>query len=533
MEFQTEINKIRERIVNRTLFTTVVFVLIALIPSILRIQEIGWQPAILSHIGGSVIVIVLFTFKKHISLKLKTHILFVVVLLISVAGFLNFRIASGVQLIFPIATISVLIYGLGVGLMYSILFILLLIIAAYLNVRNIIFTNLDFNLFTNDPRSWLTQISGYAFSLIIIIDSTVLYYKFFIEHIKNTIKKTVELEDINKELQKTEKRYRSLFEGSVDGIILVDKSFKIYDCNKSFLDLVGYELSELVGRDYRNGLPKSDMDWNDYFFNKTGQIGLNKISEIKTRHKNGVFIPVEAVPHMIESDSEVFLWGVIRDLRERKRMENQIFTTMIKAEEKERERYAKELHDGLGPLLSTGLIYINAMNDEEDDNIKSDYIQRAYDIIKEATTVVREISNNLSPIILNEYGIAQALRSFIEKVQQATKIDFSIIDKIPIRFSETVEFTLYRTLVELINNSIKYSRSGKIKITFKSDQESYLILFQDDGKGFDYQNAIATKSGFGLLNLENRIKKIGGKYSYITSPGNGVKVTIQLNKEYI
>ena len=61
--------------------------------------------------------------------------------------------------------------------------------------------------------------------------------------------------------------------------------------------------------------------------------------------------------------------------------------------------------------------------------------------------------------------------------------------------------------MELINNSIKYSRSGKIKITFQHDQESYLILFQDDGKGFDYQAAIANNSGFGLLNLEKQNKE--------------------------
>ncbi|NJO91178.1 MAG: hypothetical protein HC831_21100 [Chloroflexia bacterium] len=211
-------------------------------------------------------------------------------------------------------------------------------------------------------------------------------------------------------------------------------------------------------------------------------------------------------------------------------MERKVFSTMIHAEENERERYAKELHDGLGPLLSTSMIYLHTINEEQKPELIKEYANRAYSILEDATRTVKEISNNLSPLILKEYGIAQALRSFIEKTEPVTQIKFTIIDELTKRFSEITEFTIYRTLVELINNSLKHSRANEVIISFKCEQQDTLIYYQDDGVGFNYESALSDKRGFGLLNLENRIKKIGGDYNYFTAPGNGVQVSIKLTK---
>lgn len=201
---------------------------------------------------------------------------------------------------------------------------------------------------------------------------------------------------------------------------------------------------------------------------------------------------------------------------------------MIFSEENERERYAKELHDGLGPLLSTGMIYLHILKDEHDHALIKEYSNRAYNLLEDATKTVKEISNNLSPLILKEYGLAHALRSFIEKVEHATLIKFKINDELTERFPEIIEFTIYRSFVELINNSLKYSRANEVVIDFKYEHQTALFYYKDNGEGFDYESTISNERGFGLMNIENRINKIGGQYNYITAPGKGVQVSIKL-----
>ncbi|PLX17367.1 MAG: hypothetical protein C0599_13695, partial [Salinivirgaceae bacterium] len=135
-------------------------------------------------------------------------------------------------------------------------------------------------------------------------------------------------------------------------------------------------------------------------------------------------------------------------------------------------------------------------------------------------------------LILKEYGMVHAMRSFIEKTQNITEIKFTIADHLEGRFDETLETTMYRTLVELTNNSIKYSKAKHINYSFNYENGELKINYKDDGVGFDYQKAIDNHSGFGLLNLQNRIKKLRGYYLYNTSPGKGVEVYISIKTKY-
>ena len=99
------------------------------------------------------------------------------------------------------------------------------------------------------------------------------------------------------------------------------------------------------------------------------------------------------------------------------------------------------------------------------------------------------------------------------------------------RFSETAEFTIYRTIIELINNSIKHAKADKINIDVNYSNGILHVSFSDDGQGFDYEKIKAKGKGFGLMNLENRIRQIGGHYQYFSAPTQGTKVdiTIQSN----
>ncbi len=233
-------------------------------------------------------------------------------------------------------------------------------------------------------------------------------------------------------------------------------------------------------------------------------------------------------------DKDIFLvsYSDVTNAREAeqkiKESEKDVFNAIIISEEKERARYAKELHDGLGPILSTSMIYLHTMLQEKDRDKQTEYNKRAYALLEDATQSIREISSNLSPDILKKYGLVQAVRSFIEKLQEVSRVKFKINSNLTNEFNELTAFTLYRTLTELINNSIKHADASKIEISFDQSPTGIKISYADDGSGFDYEKAKKESNGFGLLNLESRIKKIGGQYKFVSRKGKGSQVKIKL-----
>ncbi len=234
------------------------------------------------------------------------------------------------------------------------------------------------------------------------------------------------------------------------------------------------------------------------------------------------------------NDKNVFLvsysdsTNTLRQERKLKESEKDVFKAIISSEEKERARYAKELHDGLGPILSTSMIYLHTLLHEKDKVKQREYINRTYALLEDATRSIREISSNLSPDILKNYGLVQAVRSFIEKLQEVSSVKFKINSNLTNELNELAAFTLYRTLTELINNSIKHADANKIEISFDQTTAGIKISYADDGSGFDYEKAKKESKGFGLMNLEGRIKKIGGHYEFISAKGKGTQVEIKL-----
>lgn len=383
----------------------------------------------------------------------------------------------------------------------------------------------------------IVAILGVGNKLVNYNDQDIQIVQQFADMAWETVKrKFIESEKIetNKRLKISEEKYRSVVESSNDGYIFVNNDFKIIGSNNSYAELIGHDEEEIIGQDYKRFLKSDGTDWDSFFTTLATKVDEKKNSvELETINYQKEAIPVEINVYHHHFENEELYWAVVKDLREKKKMESKIFSTMVSAEQNERARYAKELHDGLGPLLSTGMIYIHTIKEEDNLNEIKGLAERAYSILQDAASSVKEISNNLSPLILKEFGIAQAVRSFIEKIESATQIDFLIKDETTGRFDETIESTLYRTLVELINNSIKYSNAKNIRIQLDFDKELLRLEYSDDGIGFDYEKTIEKKSGFGLINLKNRVERLGGIYQYITSPRKGVIVIIKLRTKYL
>ncbi len=216
---------------------------------------------------------------------------------------------------------------------------------------------------------------------------------------------------------------------------------------------------------------------------------------------------------------------------ERRRTEKKVLNAIIQTEEKERQRFAKDLHDGLGPLLSTVKLAVSSLSQMEVDESRREIILNTDMVINEAIKSLKEISNNLSPHILDNFGLTRALWSFINKLNQAKGIEVRFETELKNeRFDHNIEVILYRVICELINNTIKHASASHIDIKLELKDERIIVIFADDGKGFDTEVVLnESQRGMGYSNMISRINSLKGVFQVDSAPGKGTNVYINVN----
>ncbi len=242
-----------------------------------------------------------------------------------------------------------------------------------------------------------------------------------------------------------------------------------------------------------------------------------KIFEFEINSSKNQTIPYEIYTKKIIVDNNTYIACSAYTIINKKEVQNKILSAVIETEEKERNRFAKDLHDGLGPLLSTIKLYVHELNsDDNTKNEKEEYINYIIELLDEAVTNTREISNNLTPQIISTYGLVKSIDSFKNKINATHKLDVSFTHKnIPDNIEKTIKLTLFRIITELINNSIKHASANNIFIDLFSENNILHLNYKDDGIGFNLSKALKNgSSGIGLINIINRIKSMSGNFYF-------------------
>jgi signal transduction histidine kinase len=215
---------------------------------------------------------------------------------------------------------------------------------------------------------------------------------------------------------------------------------------------------------------------------------------------------------------------------DRTRTENKVITAIINTEENERKRFAKDLHDGLGPLLSTVKMSLSALNERIKDSAGMVILNNTNHLINEAISAIKEISNNLSPHMLTNFGLASAISTFTTKLNQtkAIRIDFKTNMENQ-RLDNEKEVVIYRAACELINNSIQHSGASRIDIELYKIEKFVTLQFSDNGRGFDTSALEKEDSkGMGISNIETRVRSIEGLFVLESTPGKGTSALIKV-----
>ncbi len=217
--------------------------------------------------------------------------------------------------------------------------------------------------------------------------------------------------------------------------------------------------------------------------------------------------------------------------RQRQTMNKRILSAVLRTEERARSTFAKELHDGLGPLLSSAKMSLTAVSGALEDKEQRELVDNTAYMIDEAIRSLREISNNLSPHVLNDFGLARGVHNFVTRcsAMHSTRIDFTTNLQNE-RFDNDVEVIFYRVICELINNSLKHSGCTAIELALTQYRGMLMLEYSDNGRGFDSNRALYT--GMGLSNISSRVNSLNGDFSLESTPGQGMQavVSVRLGK---
>lgn len=207
----------------------------------------------------------------------------------------------------------------------------------------------------------------------------------------------------------------------------------------------------------------------------------------------------------------------------RRETEKRVLSAIIKTEEQERQHFAKELHDGLGPLLSVIKMLVSGFDVNSNSEVNEKIKQNLKQAVDEAIVGVRDISANISPHILNNFGLQDAVESFIKHLGQheGFTIQFSTNIKGQ-RFVYNVEVIMYRVICELINNTLRHAAASRVKIDLQLDESVLYLEYTDNGIGFDVE-ALDMHEGMGLNNMKYRLQSGNGDIDIVSEHGKGMR----------
>jgi len=217
---------------------------------------------------------------------------------------------------------------------------------------------------------------------------------------------------------------------------------------------------------------------------------------------------------------------------DRMRSDRRLLNAIINTEETEKKRFAKDLHDGLGPLLSTVKMSLSALIPMVSDPVGKEILGNTNHVVNEALSTIKEIANNMSPHVLTNLGVASAISTFAAKVNQTRSVSIDFRTNMEgERFDTDKEVVMYRAACELINNGMKHSGASRIEMDLHRHQKIITLQYLDNGRGFDTEKLTSEEAvGMGIPNIETRVRAVDGVFLIESSKGKGTSALIRVNQ---
>jgi PAS domain S-box-containing protein len=345
----------------------------------------------------------------------------------------------------------------------------------------------------------------------------------------------LEHEISERKLLESEQKFRNIFQSSIDGIVISDLSYNVLDMNRAFIKTFSLVPDENKQKKLTDFVLKSDIPKLSSWLSVLKDTHSINPLEIRGILPGRKIITLEINSIVIDYGGNDAILSILRDITDRKEVHQKILNTVIETEEKERQRFAQDLHDGMGPLLSTIKLYTRSILTAKDDKNKAEALEKSLETIDEAISSIKEIANNISPHILKNFGLVSAVDSYVKKFTVTKKLSISFNSEVSVRFDPNFETSVFRIIIELINNTSKHAFADNVMINLNFSDGLLSLIYLDDGIGFDYKHVTEELTGHGLTNITNRVKSLDGDLIIETALNKGfsVKINITVSKDLI
>lgn len=219
------------------------------------------------------------------------------------------------------------------------------------------------------------------------------------------------------------------------------------------------------------------------------------------------------------------LW---EDLKRKEEMHVNLLARAVSAQEEERLRLSRELHDGTGQMLATALVNLKVLERLDGPEAMRAKIAELRGIIVQTLEECKRLSMDLRPAGLDDLGLREALDWLAREFERSSGIAVAIeVDAAGGRLAKPVEVELYRIAQEMLGNVAKHARATRVQLRLTVRDQTATLAVEDDGIGFDAAAAMARYNrGLGLLSMRERTELLGGAFNLESAPGQGTRIVI-------
>ena len=351
-----------------------------------------------------------------------------------------------------------------------------------------------------------------------------------------TITDCTEKEKLHRTLETERKRAIQFLNLSKSLFLWLDKNGKVKMINPAGLELLEYEESEVVNKNwFQNFVEEDDADWLKGVFTTILEEKVQGVEFVQSNVicKSGVIKLIEwhnSTVHDEDGQPDGTISSGV-DVSLRENSEKARTEAILLGIEQERKRIAGELHDGLVQTLSA--ISLNLKTLERAIEGSSENNRKAYadalDLLDTAVSDTRRVSHDLMPSTIERYGLIKALEDFVMRMSKLSHLKIEIDpDHVDDHLSKLVRLNIYRIIQELVQNVIKHAKANALFIKIRKYDHTILLTVDDDGQGFEGTIEQVASMGIGLKNVMARVKSMNGSFHIESKKTKGTHIDVSI-----
>lgn len=334
------------------------------------------------------------------------------------------------------------------------------------------------------------------------------------------------------ELRKSERRFRVMADSAPMLIWMSGPDRLATDFNKAWLEFTGRPLQQELGEGWTHDIHPDDLLRHLETSASAFDRRLRFASEYRMRRQDGQYrwMLDQGAPRFLDDGTFAGYVGYCLDISDQKEAiaaRAELGGRLIRAQEAERERIARELHDNMNQrlaLLANGLQELEQAASENRDSLQKKRLLELWQLTNEVATDIQHMSHQLHPSKLHYLGLAAAVRDLCREFSRLHKCEIEcLVPDLPRDLDETVSLSLFRTVQESLHNVVKHSQAHHVKVELHRESSVIELRVSDDGIGFNPEQA-RENHGLGLVSMRERLRSVGGEFSIWSRPSLGTQV---------